>query len=162
MTELDQSSTRTEISHAMRRYENNQRIEIYCVRVGIKLRIRIDDDHFIRTANCQFPRNLRIEGRRWTVPRDAITLRSMRNKWFYSISKYDLIELNHNIDVNGAITKVYGDDESDCVVCLDEIKTVVFSPCCHYACCSRCAGQLKTCPLCRDVIKNIVLRTDIM
>ena len=41
-----------------------------------------------------------------------------------------------------------------CMKCLRAEVEVVFVPCLHITCCSRCAETMKTCPVCRDGIKS--------
>ncbi|KAF4669411.1 hypothetical protein FOZ61_004174 [Perkinsus olseni] len=46
-------------------------------------------------------------------------------------------------------------DESLCVVCQTELRTVVLMPCRHMCVCTRCSERLGSeCPLCRDHIKE--------
>ena len=44
------------------------------------------------------------------------------------------------------------DDQHRCVVCMDEIRTHAFSPCCHLCTCAGCADNImaknKECPIC--------------
>ena len=53
-----------------------------------------------------------------------------------------------------------GDGESDrqCVVCMDAVPNVVFKPCRHMICCSKCSDSIQKnnnmCPACRSVIKK--------
>lgn len=50
------------------------------------------------------------------------------------------------------------DDSSkdDCVVCLDQTKSMVFVPCGHLACCEKCANVQQTCPICRSIVSTKV------
>lgn len=43
-----------------------------------------------------------------------------------------------------------------CKVCFDKDVSIVFLPCGHLACCKDCAPQLKTCPICREVVLGTV------
>ena len=48
---------------------------------------------------------------------------------------------------------IFGDDDnSECVICISEIKDTIFSPCGHYMTCKNCASQCKKCPICRSDI----------
>ena len=44
------------------------------------------------------------------------------------------------------------DDQHRCVVCLDEVRTHAFSPCCHLCTCLGCADDImaknQECPIC--------------
>jgi hypothetical protein len=53
------------------------------------------------------------------------------------------------------------DNSSECVVCLDERKSVLFLPCKHICTCGQCAQALRVskqacCPLCRTVVTDII------
>ena len=39
--------------------------------------------------------------------------------------------------------------QRDCVVCLEQPRTVVFLPCAHLCVCLACSAQLSSCPICR-------------
>jgi hypothetical protein len=42
------------------------------------------------------------------------------------------------------------DDEDDtCIICMDEARSHVFTPCGHFSCCGGCAQSLALCPVCR-------------
>jgi len=41
---------------------------------------------------------------------------------------------------------------SECVVCLDNVSTMLFLNCGHVCCCTKCAEPIKECPMCRSVI----------
>lgn len=44
-----------------------------------------------------------------------------------------------------------------CKVCLEKRVSRVFQPCGHLTCCADCAKMLKECPICRKVIKSLVI-----
>ena len=44
-----------------------------------------------------------------------------------------------------------------CKVCLDKEVDTVFLPCGHLVCCRTCAPELRTCPVCRTLIRGTVL-----
>lgn len=127
-------------------------VELYCVKEGPKLRVKISTNGYFKEANVQFPRDLRIEGRRFRVEKQYVTLITMRGKYYYSIKKRDCITILDDLNTSTAIT-VYEDNESsDCVVCLSNEKDTVFVPCGHYYCCLECSTRLKDCPICRTRI----------
>jgi hypothetical protein len=43
-----------------------------------------------------------------------------------------------------------------CKICMDKDIEVVFLPCAHLVTCAECAGALKACPVCRQVLKGTV------
>lgn len=141
-------------------------VRLKCVKDGRKLRVRIISPGYNPEANCQFPRAIRVEGREYTVPRTAITFaESAQRKFFYRVKKNDI-----TIAAESATTEPVGDikifnggeDQGECIICMDTEKDVVFAPCGHYCCCRSCATSVKggnsTCPLCRTMIQQIVGR----
>lgn len=50
------------------------------------------------------------------------------------------------------------DDDTDCVVCMDNVKNTVFVPCGHCLCCTACAEVVLrkngTCPVCSTYIDS--------
>jgi hypothetical protein len=143
-------------------------VRLKCVKAGSKLRVRIISPGYNPDANCQFPRAIRVEGREYTAPADAITFSEDRNKkFFYRVKKSAITVVEGAATGAGAVDKVYGDDaiDMDCVVCMAFQKDVVFAPCGHYCCCSTCATTVKTrqgnCPICRGRIQQVVRRDQI-
>lgn len=55
-------------------------VELVCIKVQSKLRVRITSPGYLNDANCQFPRDLRVEGRRFQVPAVYVTLVQSRGK----------------------------------------------------------------------------------
>ena len=43
-----------------------------------------------------------------------------------------------------------------CVICRNEIVSVVFLPCGHICCCADCSPAMKDCPLCKTFVKGTV------
>lgn len=46
--------------------------------------------------------------------------------------------------------------QDECVVCLDEIRKIVFTPCGHLCCCEKCSAQIHICPICKAGIVSRV------
>ena len=138
-------------------------VRLRCVKVGGRLRVRIISNGYNPDANCQFPRAIRKEGREYTAPSSAVSFSEGPNlKFFYRVKKSQITIIQEDI----TIEKVFGDDETECIICMDAEKDVVFAPCGHYCCCDRCAiiiksGQQSKCPLCRGNIEQIVRRDQI-
>ena len=142
---------------------------LQCVKEKGKLRVKmISSQPFIKGINCQFPRNIREEGMYYVLKSSSISLK----KNFYSAMQkdsivcktFDLNEIKKYIQgILGTGEKIkpaviYGDDEdTECVICLYDTKSIVFSPCGHYITCAGCAGSCKKCPLCNA---NIVCKLD--
>lgn len=146
-----------------------------CVAEGSKLRVKMKSPGYLINSNCQFPRDLRIAGRKFKVPVADVKLMTQRGKYFYSIKKKTNIEIISDGNGNGdgddgdasdiseilrdnlKNMKIYEDiDTSDCAVCLSDMKNIVFIPCGHFYTCKSCSERLKTCPICRETISECV------
>ena len=144
--------------------------EVYlkCVKEGSKLRIKIVSPGFHNEANCQFPRDIRVENRKFSVPRHAISFAEGPNhKFFYRISKsYIKIVEEDSIEFSSTISKIFEDTAvTDCMICMDREKVIVFAQCGHYICCLECSETLfkttQKCPVCRSLINSLVKREDV-
>lgn len=138
-------------------------IRVKCVKEGNKLRIRIIDPGYNSFANCQFPRDIRVEGAEYMVPRENVSFsENAQKKFFYRIKKGGIMMLDaQTIEQLGTVVaRVFENEDVDCIICYAEPKSVVFAPCGHYCCCASCANQMraKGCPLCRQRIAQIVER----
>jgi hypothetical protein len=149
-------------------------VYLKCVKEGSKLRIKIISPGYHNEANCQFPKNIRLPGRKYSVPRYAISFAEGPNhKFFYRISKSQIKIVSDaegptstTSTISVTVTKVFEDTTtSDCVVCMSTEKDVVFASCGHYCACYDCATTIKTstgkCPICRSIIIAIVKRESI-
>src|SRR3972149_7808690 len=140
--------------------QKDQTVFLECVRADRKLRVRIISSGYNNQANCQFPRSIREAGKLYTVPSSAITFaRGPAGKFFYRIKKSAITVLDTNVSTEEqkvSVNKIYEDENTDCVVCLDKPHDVVIVPCGHYCLCSICASTLHRtsgkCPLCRGKI----------
>lgn len=58
-----------------------------------------------------------------------------------------------------AAMKPLEDDDDACIICLDQLSTVVFSPCNHRVTCGACAKLVlkakQPCPLCRGPVVSV-------
>jgi hypothetical protein len=148
---------------------SNSRVYLECVKIGSRLRIRITSPGYHNNANCQFPRDIRQEGRRYSVPPNSVKFaRGPARKYFYRINKKDIQiltgeeEISHKLEV----AKIYEDTEDDdCVICMCEVKTVVLVPCGHYCLCQGCSERLlkstTKCPMCRATITTAASKDQI-
>ena len=129
---------------------------LQCVKEGNKLRVKIISNGYNNTANCQFPKNIRVEGQKYKVPDYAIkVVQRGVDKFFYNVNK-SLIELVGPDIVLDKVDKIY--DMENCCICLDEECNMVMVPCGHLCLCFGCSKSYKTqkCPLCRsDIITRI-------
>lgn len=136
-----------------------EEVELECIKIGPKLRIRIVSSGYYRDANCQFPRDLRVEGRHYKVPRNSISLITTRGKYYYSITSRGSIQV---IDTDLHALKVYEDaDTIDCAICMALPKDSVMYPCGHFYTCDECSKKLATCPICRQKITQIIPKAQI-
>jgi len=62
-------------------------------------------------------------------------------------------------EIQVSLERIYDSGEPECVVCLEEPKTLVMVPCGHYCLCSNCKTKIFKCPLCRQVI-TLAVTTD--
>ena len=132
-------------------------VDLICVKEGSKLRIKITTPGYLNTANVQFPRDLRIEGRKYRVPSYYVSLNTMRGKYFYSVKKRSEISILDNDAINTSL-KVFEDIETEeCAICYANKKAIVFNPCGHYYTCNDCSKKINACPICRV---NIIGRID--
>ena len=50
----------------------------------------------------------------------------------------------------------YDDDDTTCIICLDQPRDMLFLPCRHLISCSNCGKQCKECPKCRCTIASVI------
>ena len=153
-----------------------------CIKQGSKLRIKVISNGYYQNANCQFPRALRQEGRYYSVPKSNVRLSNTGATYFYRITlSKDITVLDEEPTINPNIVltpepqlstrkrkepesrlpaKIFENDDPDCVICLDQKKEVILSPCGHFclcnACCSKLDTRMRKCPLCRQLITCLV------
>ena len=136
----------------------NDLVELKCVKEGSKLRVKIISPGYLSYANVQFPRDLRIDGRKFKVKSNYINLVTQKGRWFYSVKKRNEIEI-----VNGVTEEqiknlhIYEDESDECSICMDNNKNTVFYPCGHYYVCTGCSKKITVCPYCK---KSIEMKID--
>jgi len=141
--------------------------EVYlkCVKEGSKLRIKIISNGYFNNANCRFPRDLREEGRIYSVSsRNVNLIKTSNGTYFYSISKPIQIVFEYEEELIRPIKVFESEDEPNCIICLDNNKEKICVPCGHYCMCINCISQLsnpKKCPLCRTIINTTILPSDL-
>lgn len=146
-----------------------ERVYLKCIKEKSKLRVKIVSPGYFSDSNCQFPRDLRVDGRIFSVPSSAISLTSgPRGKFFYRVAIHDLQYDHENSSSadTAVVKKVYDDDTvTDCTICLCVEKSIVFAPCGHHVSCHECSIKIKTttgkCPICRTAIGALVKREDV-
>ena len=129
-----------------------------------KLRVRIVSPGYLTTANCQFPKDLRIDGRYFSVHKSAIKLITTHKKYFYCIRNKNAIQIINESDIPNVPLpkiKVYEDiEQEECLLCYDQPKQTVFNPCGHFYTCSTCSSKCKLCPICRLQIISYIDKSD--
>ena len=135
-----------------------------CVKERSRLRVRIISSGYNQAANCQFPRAIRVCGRKYSAPASDVTLaRGPAGKYFYRVKKAGVEIVEEESEVK--VKKVFEEEDPDCVVCMDQDYDVVIVPCGHYCLCKDCAsiiqGDTGLCPICRGVINKVVTRDQI-
>jgi len=143
-------------------------VRLQCVKQGSKLRVRIISPGYNPTANCQFPRAIRVENAQYLAPASAITFsEGAGSKFFYRVAKSQITQVPPDTATateSLLALKVFGSDEpEDCAICMSEPKDTVFAPCGHYNCFHTCATIVvrssgARCPICRAGITQIVHR----
>jgi hypothetical protein len=136
------------------------RVSLTCVVEGGRLRVRITSPGYLSTANCQFPRNLRAEGRSFTVPARAVSLVLRGAKAFYRVQAKDVVEDEAAVaPCLPVVARVYdaGVDDGSCAICLSEARTQVAAPCGHFYVRS---GPVK-CAVCRCGVQAFVPRASV-
>lgn len=140
-----------------------EEVMLECVKEKSRLRVKIISPGYLNSANCRFPRNIREEGKKYSVPKSAISLISGRaGKYFYIIKKSEIKVLDEEFKVD----KIYEEEGDICIVCMDQPYDMVIVPCGHYCLCSECTHAIRSgldprCPICRGDIKNAVTRDKI-
>jgi hypothetical protein len=155
------------------------RIILKCVKDKNKLRIRfhcfIDDSGnqhynvYNNEYNCMFPRDIRENGCYYQVGIYDVELKDDgKKKPFYNIKQTNIIILGFNSNLpsitnDNSDIKIFdiGEDGiGECVICLSEISSIIFTPCAHRCSCSDCYTHLKKssnkCPLCRRIILSVI------
>ena len=140
-------------------------VRLKCVKEGNRLRIKIISSGYSSDANCQFPKDIRLDGREYQVPKRDITLSDMKGKFFYRVKKNNIIICDKSSDLGIDLTKlkIYG-DTTECCICMEDTNSnsdiifIIIAPCGHYCCCKECVKELKQCPMCRANIGQIVTK----
>jgi len=140
-------------------------VYLTCVKSQGKLRVRITSPGYLTTANCQFPRDLRVEGRTFRVRPAAVKLMTTRNKYYYCVKNAKDIEIVQLADIPKLPPpkiKVYQDTEQEeCLICYDAAKESVFNPCGHFYTCHACSVRCKTCPVCRHPVVSVIDKNEL-
>jgi hypothetical protein len=133
-------------------------IHLQCIKVGSRLRIRVISPGYNPEANCQFPRAIRTDGGTYSIPTHALSFsRGSTGKFYYRVNSRYI-----TVTTEVKLTKIYEDDNPECVICMDAAKSIVFAPCGHYCTCDACSKQLNgKCPMCRAVISKCVTRDEV-
>lgn len=133
-------------------------VTLKCVNEGNRLRIKIITSGYIQSANCQFPKDIRVADREYTVPKNDVIMADTRGKFFYRIKKNNIKIIDKKEYYSNLV--VYGDGCTECAICMDDeaLEYVIFVPCGHYCCCKVCATQIKNCCMCRAPIKQTITK----
>jgi hypothetical protein len=139
---------------------SSEYVFLKCVKQSGKLRIKVTSDGYLKSANTQFPRDLRKEGCCYRVLVEDIKLLRTRGQYFYSVKKRSsiLIVSEEDVIISSADLskiKIHTDDDSDeCVICMVDKKQIVFGPCGHYFSCKTCSEKCVLCPICRCAVTD--------
>lgn len=145
-------------------------IRLKCVKENGKLRVKIISAGYSSDANCQFPRDIRVENREYSVPKSDVKFSEMGCKFFYRIGRKNIQIIDvaykcEDLSQKFKGMKIYGEqDLNECCICMTDasndssIQFVIFAPCGHYCCCSQCSNKVEYCPLCRTLIEHVVTK----
>jgi Zinc finger, C3HC4 type (RING finger) len=125
-------------------------VYLQCFEEGNKVRVKIISNGYNKNANCQFPRDIRVPGRKFMVPASAIKVASGRaGTFFYRVSK-------NAIKIVDSIPPLTVYESEDCCVCMDSVCEMVMVDCGHLCMCTSCSDKYtsNTCPMCRAQIKS--------
>lgn len=135
-------------------------VYLECVRVRSKLRVRIVSPGYYNDANCMFPRDIRIAGRKYRVPRFNVSLITTRGQYYYSV-KSGIEVLDNPMAMRPEEIKIFEDTSMDeCAICMVEKKAVIVNPCGHYYMCDGCSRSVNKCPICRGPIHSFLRKDD--
>lgn len=128
---------------------------------------KYDIKAIIADNNWLYNYNLRLIDLINKLSKDKIKLESnnlklkrlikVKNEDYNNITKQILLEnerLNNNI--SAIIEQKNIEDTYLCVICMDNIKDILFTPCHHSVVCNKCYLQLKECPMCRTPINSVI------
>ena len=140
----------------------DDRVYFTCVRERGKLRIKvINNPYYNSNANCQFPRDIRAEGRVYSAPARAVSFaQSSAGTVFYRVARA-AIRIEAAAAVVPAAVRVFDVGDETCCVCMESAKDVVYIPCGHFCCCAACAGRTRACPYCRAGVAGVVNAAEI-
>ena len=152
-------------------FDNAEIVTLKCEKVNGKLRIRVyNNPNYHPNVNCQFPREIRREGQYYSIEgplgvaqtNNSMFYRAMNKSTIKNITKETADQLTANSQSSNCVqnnkpNNIYSSDSEECVVCLENKKNVIFSPCGHYYCCDECYNNLPTkkCPICRTQIAGV-------
>jgi hypothetical protein len=143
-------------SHAIEAVREDDYVICECVREGSRLRVRITSPGYYHDANCMFPRDMRLPGRKFRVRQANIRLITSRNKYYYSAGSRTEIEVLSDADATAESLKklkIYEDTTApECAICFAAPKDTIIDPCGHFYMCATCAQTVTQCPICRGHI----------
>lgn len=162
---IEDAMANLHVEESVEAVPNTEYVYLTCVKSQGKLRVRITTPGYLTTANCQFPRDLRVEGRNFRVKPSVVKLMSARNKYYYCIKSAKDIEIVDTAAIPKQPPpkiKVYQDTEQEeCLICYDAAKESVFNPCGHFYTCHACSARCKTCPVCRHPVLSVIDKNEL-
>jgi len=140
----------------------SDQVILQCVKEKSKLRVRILTNGYLKSANCQFPKDIRTDGQLYRVNKRSIKLITTRGKYYYCVKNKNDIELISEVEkVDLSKVQVYEDEtQEECLICCEAKKSVVFYPCGHYYTCGECSSKVDRCPICREEVTSLINKDD--
>lgn len=130
-------------------------VRIKIVKSGKKLRARVVSPGYNSEANCQFPRNIRVEGKVFEIPIFDLKFSQVKCKFFYRVTGKNIKEVLEDYSIP---EKIF--ESPECIVCLDSPSTIILAPCGHFCLCSTCKDNIvnEKCPMCRIKVQHYVTK----
>ena len=136
-------------------------VYLTCVKEGSRLRVRIVSPGYYADANCMFPRDIRVAGRKYRTHRSNVSLITTRGKYYYSVKTGIQVITDDELTTKPEEFRIFEDESTDeCLICLTEKKSVIVNPCGHFYMCSACATALTRCPICRGPVSGLLRKED--
>ena len=83
----------------------------------------------------------------------AAKIRARAEKKFLRIDIDNIVRGKHKNSVE--VVTVGGNDSTNCVICMEEARTILFMPCRHLCACKKCSLKIDDrCPICRNIIQD--------
>ena len=124
----------------------------------------------VRLYNFTLSELLRVSSSRKGVRRDPRScivqylednlMPPVTNRWWKRAAQYVMGDvaltslLSQNVEQEDSTSSAAPDQSLRCVVCMNTVRRIMFSPCRHVLCCATCSNHVTRCPVCRSGIEE--------